>query len=245
MGEALEFSKMVSTSAMCPPTYKNKPEDVLIAIQLGNELGLQPLQSLHGIPVINGKPSVWGDAALALVKNHSACRGVKEWFEGEGEKLTAYCCVIRAYGNIMEETTKSFSVSDAKRARLWGRKGPWTEYPKRMLTMRARGFAIRDSFPDALKGMITREEAQDYPNSESKDNVTYICRKAETENELATDEQVKEVKKLIEQLCVSDDLVLEWLQRANVDSFEQMTYDRISKAIEYLNKKLNECETKE
>jgi hypothetical protein len=32
-----------------------------------------------------------------------------------------------------------------------------------MLAMRARGFALRDAFPDVLKGLITAEEAQDYP----------------------------------------------------------------------------------
>ncbi len=53
---------------------------------------------------------------------------------------------------------------DAKRAGLWGKGGPWTAYPKRMLQMRARGFALRDAFPDVLKGMISVEEAQDYPD---------------------------------------------------------------------------------
>jgi len=57
-----------------------------------------------------------------------------------------------------------FSVEDAKRAGLWGKGGPWTAYPKRMLQMRARGFALRDAFPDVLKGMISVEEAQDYPD---------------------------------------------------------------------------------
>jgi hypothetical protein len=242
MAESIEFSKMVSRSSMCPPCYKNKPEDVMIAIQWGHELGLQPLQSLQNISVINGKPNVYGDAALALVRSHPNCLGVKEWLEGEGEKLTAYCCVTRAYGDTVEKTTKSFSIADAKRARLWGRKGPWTEYPKRMLTMRARGFAIRDAFPDALKGMITREEAQDYPN-EHKDNVTYIVKK-EAE-ELATSQQVTEVKDLIKKLGVSDDLILEWLTRANVNSFDEMTSERIAKAIEYLNKKMEACENEE
>jgi hypothetical protein len=59
-----------------------------------------------------------------------------------------------------------FSVADAKRAGLWGKSGPWTQYPKRMLQLRARGFALRDAFPDVLKGLVTAEEAQDYPANE-------------------------------------------------------------------------------
>ena len=32
-----------------------------------------------------------------------------------------------------------------------------------MLQMRARGFALRDCFPDVLRGLISAEEAEDYP----------------------------------------------------------------------------------
>jgi hypothetical protein len=60
-------------------------------------------------------------------------------------------------------TVVRFSMADAKRAGLAGKAGPWTQYPGRMLTLRARGFALRNAFADALRGLITAEEAQDYP----------------------------------------------------------------------------------
>jgi hypothetical protein len=70
-------------------------------------------------------------------------------------------CVAKRRGR--KPVTAKFSVDDAKRAGLWGKQGPWTQYPKRMLQMRARGFALRDAFPDVLKGLITSEEAMDFP----------------------------------------------------------------------------------
>jgi len=168
MTEAMDFSKMLSQSEMVPKAYQRKPQDILVAVQWGYELGLQPLQALQNIAIINGKPSVYGDAALALVKSDPRCAGVAERVEGDGDNRTAYCKVKRRYGEEIEETIGQFSVADAKRARLWGKQGPWSQYPDRMLQMRARGFAIRDAFPDALKGVITAEEAQDYP-TEAKD----------------------------------------------------------------------------
>ena len=93
---------------------------------------------------------------------------------------------------------------------------------------------------DALYDNLIPEE-----KTELRENINWGKKIDNITAKLDKESALEEVKKLIEQLCVSDDLVLEWLQRANVDSFEQMTYDRISKAIEYLNKKLNECETKE
>lgn len=172
MSEAIEFSKMISSSGMVPQAYRGKPQDILVAVQWGYEVGLQPMQALQNIAVINGKPSVYGDSALALVKADPRCRGVKETIEGEGDAMTARCVVRRAYGDEIEETEATFSVADAKRAKLWGKAGPWTQYPKRMLAMRARGFAIRDAFPDAMRGMITAEEAQDYPTKSAPRDVT-------------------------------------------------------------------------
>ena len=87
--------------------------------------------------------------------------GVEERVDGEGTPNPVAVCIAHRKGR--KPVTATFSVEDAKRAGLWGKQGPWQAYPKRMLQMRARGFALRDAFPDVLKGLITAEEAQDYP----------------------------------------------------------------------------------
>lgn len=159
-GEAVEFSKMLARSAMVPKDYVGKPENIMVALQWGAEVGLGPLQALNGISIINGRPSLWGDAALALVRGHPACAGVREGVEGEGDARFGWCEVTRRGEQPQRRT---FSMADAKRAGLAGKTGPWQQYPDRMLQLRARGFAIRDVFPDALRGVITAEEAQDIP----------------------------------------------------------------------------------
>jgi hypothetical protein len=170
LAEAKEFSNLLAGSGMVPQNYQGKPADIMVAVMWGYELQLQPLQALQNISVINGKPSVWGDAAIALVRRHHACAGVKEWIDGEGDQMIAYCEVKRAHKGKDDETiTSSFSMADARQAGLLNKKGPWSQYPKRMLQMRARGFALRDAFPDALKGVIATEEAMDYPEDQMKD----------------------------------------------------------------------------
>jgi hypothetical protein len=133
----------------------------MLAIQHGSEVGLSPMQSLQSIAVINGRPTIWGDAALALVQSSPVCEYVREYTEGDGEQLVAVCEAKRR--GYPTPTTVRFSVADAKKAGLWGKAGPWQNYPARMLTLRARGFALRNAFADALRGLITAEEAQDYP----------------------------------------------------------------------------------
>lgn len=164
MGEAMQFAQMVAKSDFAPKDFKGKPESCLLAIQHGSEIGLSPMQSLQNIACINGRPSIWGDAALALCLASPVCDGIHETIEGDGDNMTAVCKTSRKGKDA--NVVGRFSVADAKKAGLWGKSGPWTQYPKRMLQLRARGFALRDAFPDVLKGLITAEEAQDYPKPE-------------------------------------------------------------------------------
>ncbi|WP_430434778.1 hypothetical protein [Methyloversatilis sp.] len=156
--EAMRIAKVLANSDMVPKDYKGKPENCLVALQWGADVGLPGLQALQNIAVINGRPSIWGDAALALVMAHPAYAGHREWMEGEGENRVA-CCAVTRKGS--PEHVQRFSVADAKKATLWGKQGPWQQYPDRMMQMRARGFALRDRFADALRGLSIGEESQD------------------------------------------------------------------------------------
>jgi len=164
LSEAISFSEMLASSSMIPKQFQGKPEDVLVCVQWGCEIGLAPLQALQNIAVINGKPSIYGDAAMALVQASNVCEDVEEYFEGEGTPNPIAVCVARRKGR--KAVTVKFGIDDAKRAGLWGKQGPWSMYPKRMMQMRARGFALRDAFPDVLRGLITSEEAQDFVESQ-------------------------------------------------------------------------------
>lgn len=153
--EQMRFCEIVSKSSLCPKTYQGSPYDVFIACQMGSDLGLKPLQALQNIAVINGRPCLWGDGALAVVMSHPHFLDSNEHFEGD----IAVCVISRKNKSPIE---RRFSIDDAKKAGLWSKQGPWSSYPTRMLQMRARGFAMRDCFPDALRGIGIVEEVQDY-----------------------------------------------------------------------------------
>ena len=167
--EAIQFSEMLANSTMVPRAYQGKPQDIMVCVQWGYEIGLAPMQALQNIAVINGKPSVYGDAAMALVQASPVCEGIEEFFEGEGTVNPVAVCV--AHRKNRKPVTAKFSVEDAKRAGLWGKTGPWQAYPKRMMQMRARGFALRDAFADVLKGLMTVEEAWDNTPQHEDENM--------------------------------------------------------------------------
>jgi hypothetical protein len=167
LSEAMELGKLIANSSFCPTAMRGKPGDVILAIEMGAEVGLSKMQALQNIAVINGKPCLYGDGALAVAMSCAHYISHREWFEGsiEEETLTAFCAVTRKNS---EEYIKPFSMADAKKAGLWSKVGVWQQYPQRMLQMRARAFAIRDKFADALRGIRIAEEVQDYQVIEKK-----------------------------------------------------------------------------
>lgn len=168
--ELVRFAQAVAKSGLAPRGIQS-PEAILTAMQMGMEVGFSPMSALRNIAVINGRPAIWGDAQLGLCRASGQLEIFEEWFEQAGKRLprnpvtytddvVAICRVKRAG---YEATEVGFSVGDAKNANLWGKEGPWKQYPFRMLKFRARSFALRDLFGDVLQGMIAREEAADIP----------------------------------------------------------------------------------
>lgn len=163
INEAMQLAEILSKSTLVPKQFVGNPSDTFVAMQWGFEIGLSPMQALQNIAVINGRPSLWGDAMLALVQSHPEYDGHKEYIKDD----IAYCEVKRK-GSDWHIST--FSKEQAILAGLWG-KATWKSYPERMLKMRARGFALRDQFADALKGLISVEEARDYPTKNQNNKI--------------------------------------------------------------------------
>lgn len=154
--EAFRVSTAIAGSGLAPKGL-DRPEQILVAIMAGAELGLAPFQSLQSFAVVNGRPTLWGDGLMAVARAGGV--RVKEWLEGADDDAVAFCEVTRPEGEVI---TRKFSVGQAKKAGLWGKPGPWQQYPTRMLGMRARAYALRDGCADMLRGFQVREEVEDY-----------------------------------------------------------------------------------
>lgn len=157
MDQVWRFATIVVKSGMAPKGME-KAEAITVAIMHGLEVGLTPLMALQRIAVINGRPSIWGDAAIGLVRASGLCEYVQEMINGDGDNMVASCRAKRK--GEKEPIERTFSVGDAKKAGLWGKQGPWQQYPKRMLQMRCRAFALRDLFADVLGGLYIAEELE-------------------------------------------------------------------------------------
>lgn len=200
--ESVRFARMAIIAGMIKPIVsgygdKRKVETeeamearaTMVVLQ-GMEIGLPPMQAIQLLAMINGRITAHSEAVPGLLWSN----GIKikdEWSGTEmSDDWTAICTVTRPDG---ERVTRKFSVSDAKRAKLWSpaekitKKGPanttyqddnespWHKYPQRMLWARALGFAARDGAADALRGLMVREELEDMIRSGVARDVTPIA----------------------------------------------------------------------
>ena len=181
--EAMQLAKTLADSQLIPKNFQGKPNDVFVAMMWSANLGVPVLQGIQGIAVINNKPSIYGDLGLAVCMNSGLMEGIKEeiiegpkkaTLRGGRETVNLIArCTVRRKGNA-DPFVSEFSVQDAARAGLWEKQGPWSQYPKRMLQMRARAFALRNAFPDRLMGMSFAEEAMDIVDVNDKGEVTSV-----------------------------------------------------------------------
>lgn len=174
--EVARFVDAFTASGMIPYSYEVKGNEnatkarLMIGLMKSLEIGLHPITGINTIMIVNNKPTIWGDGAIALVQS----KGVLEWMKSETSGTIGtddYTCIVSLKRKGQEQPyVGKFSVADAKKAHLWGNtsKKPWMEYPERMLFNRARAFAIRDGFSDCLCGLAITEEMQDIAEEEKK-----------------------------------------------------------------------------
>lgn len=157
LADAWTIAQTVRASGLAPRGL-DTPQKILVALMAGAEAGLPPMATLKYTMVLNGTPSLFGDGPIALVLRSGVMKAQRSGLDGVGDKRAAWFEVERK--DVEGVTRREFSVADAKLAKLWGKAGPWTANPDRMLLVRARAFALRDSFADVLSGFSIAEELE-------------------------------------------------------------------------------------
>lgn len=142
-------------SGLLPKAYQ-RPEQVIIALQMGHELGLKPMMAINNIHIIDNKPTLGSDLLLGLAMKRPDFKGYDKKETDGGCEVT----VKREVNGSVIEYKGSFTLDEAKTAGLISKKN-WQTYPKRMLEHRARAFALRTAYPDVFAGLYAKEEMED------------------------------------------------------------------------------------
>lgn len=182
--ETYRIAKAVFMGGIAPAalTDKKQPDDAIsaitVAIMSGAELGLMPMVALRSFTVINGRPALYGDGLITVVRQSGKAAYVRTGCDTSGGNMTGWCEAKRR--DTGEEKRVEFSQADAIRAGLWETQAkvtkrnfktgenytkdndsPWYRYPQRMLAWRAAGWCLRELFGDVLGGIRDEFEARE------------------------------------------------------------------------------------
>lgn len=157
---AKRIAHALASSNLVPDAYRGRPNDCFVAINMGREVGLGEFAAIQSIAVIDGKPCLYGDGLIGVVRNSPKCEWIKETLSEDGKTAT---CETKRKGD-PNPITATYSMSDAMQAGI-DSKFNWKKHPKRMLQMRARAYCLRDAYPDLLKGLGVVEEMLDHDNT--------------------------------------------------------------------------------
>lgn len=141
-----------------PEHYQGKPKEMMTAIILGREVGVQPMTSINNIDLIDGTVSLRAKLVSALIHRKGHVIVVLE----QSATRAAFKC-MRYHPQtkaLIDVGVIEFTIQDAELAGLLSKKGnTWEKYPKSMLTNRCLTLAARTVFADALMGFAyTAEE---------------------------------------------------------------------------------------
>lgn len=157
---AKRIAHTLAQSNLVPDAYRGRPNDCFVAINMGHEVGLGEFASIQSIAVIDGKPCLYGDGLIGVVRASPKCEWIKETISEDGLAAT---CETKRKGE-PHTITATYSMSDAMQAGI-DTKFNWKKHPKRMLQMRARSYCLRDAYPDLLKGLGVVEEMMDHEDT--------------------------------------------------------------------------------
>lgn len=151
LAEKMEWAKAMAVSTLLPKHYQSQPGNLLFAIEYADALGVERINAITEIFVIDGKPSASANLIAGLIRKAGHVLRV------EGDDTYAKATLIRK-DDPENPMIATWNMEKARQAGLTG-KSVWKAYPGAMLRSRAITEVARMGATDATLGLVyTAEE---------------------------------------------------------------------------------------
>lgn len=156
LADQMKYAQAVSSANLLPAAYRGKPADIMLAMGLGQAMGLSPAESMYRIDVIQGKPT----ASAELIASNVRKAGHKLRMKVTENPPSATCTIIRS-DDPDEPISITRDVAWARQMDLLG-KDNYKKQPSTMLAWRAISACARLACSEALYGVnYTADEMYD------------------------------------------------------------------------------------
>lgn len=159
--EAWNIACAFAQSDVIPDSYRNKPANCVIAMDMSNRLGVSITAVMQSLYIVHGKPSWSSQFIIAAVNGCGRFTTLRYETSGTGPTLS---CFAWAKDKESGENVKGPTVTmEMAQKEGWvNKKGSkWQTMPELMIQYRAATFFGRLYCPDILMGMHTVEENYD------------------------------------------------------------------------------------
>lgn len=145
--DQIRYAEYITNGNMVPQAYRGNPANAVIAIGLGEAMGLSPAESLYRIDVIQGKPT----ASAELIASNVRKAGHKLRVRVDERAMSVTATIVRADDPDYEHTV----VRDMTWAKTMGldSKDNYKKQPLTMLQWRAITAVARLACSEALYGV--------------------------------------------------------------------------------------------
>lgn len=169
LAQAYKAAKFLASSDIVPEqTYKDKPQNCLIALDLANRMNIPPLLVMQNLYIVKGKPAWSGSFCVAAINGCGRFSPLDFVFTEE-DGGGCYCQAVRlSDGKLLTSTIITMQM--AKNEGWLDKAGSkWKTMPQQMLQYRAASFFARVHCPDVLFGIHTAEELKDVGGYEEEE----------------------------------------------------------------------------
>jgi hypothetical protein len=190
--QAMTIAQTLAKSKIVPLSLQQKPEDVFAVLVMGTELGIQPMQALNSINVIQGKPTVSPQLMMAMIRSKLPDPVIH--ISTNEEKRSVSCKTARTRQDY-DAGLYYEAIWDLDRAERMGLtvKDNYKKQAKTMLTWRAVAESCRMTFPDIVMGLYAPEEFQDFDGRQ----LPSVVSKTESQAMMDQDFPIPEAEKVV------------------------------------------------
>jgi hypothetical protein len=244
MEKAYKFSQIMAKSDIIPAHYRNKPENVFVAIQTAYRMDLDPMLVMQNTFVIAGKLGMNSTFAISLANSSGLfAGGIRYEVTGEGNALRvkAYA-ILKSSG---EEISFTVGMKEAV-AENWTKNPKYKSLPELMLRYRAATLLIRTHVPEVINGMHMVEEIQDVQASKQINVATQNrdvlldqfnaqeALKVEALEVVEAEDVHLKLAKLVEIHNLSDEKIKAWCHKGGVGNLADLDKDKTAACIKSL-----------
>ncbi len=154
-------AQMLAKSDLVPAAFKNKVANTMIALQMANRMGSDPMMVMQNMHIIHGKPSFSSQFLIALLNASGKFSSLTYKITGKDDALSCICSATEvSTGQKLEGP--AVNIKMAKDEGWHGKAGSkWKTMPELMLRYRAASFFIGIYAPELKMGLQTSEEIID------------------------------------------------------------------------------------